>query len=138
MNGNNRTVIIDVDNITSSIEYAILAFTLDYHTQVLYWVFGDGDDNSLTVTSSNVDGTNRQTILRLTNGYNIYYYHLLDRYPPGLTVYKETLLLSMNVVYSIKLGRTSKNFTIFINSSMLCRNDYNQLKVTKQPPGELH
>ena len=142
MDGNNRTVIIDVDNITSTIyllDYAILAFTLDYQTQMLYWIFGSGDA-SLTITSSNVDGTNQQTILQLINQYN--YYSLLDHYPPGLTVHKETLLLSslrMNVVYSIKLGTTSETITTFINTSMLCRHcDYYQLKVTAQPPGVLH
>ena len=139
MDGNNRTIVIDVDNITGlmySFEYAILSFTLDYHTQVLYWVFGGDGGLGISLRSSNVDGTNQQIILQLSHHY---YYYYLDHYPPGLTVHKETLLVSSSgiyVVYSVnlKLG-TNKNFTTFLNSSVLCGYDYYQLKVTKQPSG---
>ena len=144
MDGINRTVVIDVENVTRStysFDPAIFSFTLDYKAQVFYWVFGDESDYYLTLISSNVDGTNQQTILRFGDQY-IDYYSLLYYYPPGLTVHEETLLLSlsgMNVVYSInlELGANNDNFTTFLNGSesVLCRYDYYQLKVTKQPAG---
>ncbi len=150
MDGNNRTIFIDVENITRSIysvDFAILSFTLDHQAQVLYWIFGDESDHYLTLTSSNIiDGTNRQITSRLGDRY-IDYYSLLYYYPPGITVHKETLLLSLsgwpNVVYSVnlELGANNENFTMytFLNSSesdsVLCRYGYHQLKATKQPSG---
>ena len=122
MDGKNRTAIIT--------NVSILSVTLDYQTQVLYWVCDCGD-HSLTIKSSNIHGTNQQTIY-----YNIqswYYYYIT---PPGLTIYNDTLLLSsprMSKVY--KLGINGTTFDTFIDDSVLCRIKY-LLKVTKQPLGE--
>ena len=89
MDGNNKTVIIGVD--TYAERDAIFSLTLDYQTQVLYWIFGNNSNGSLNIKSSNTDGTNQQTILQLQNvHYNyylyIFHYFYYDR-PLGLTVY---------------------------------------------------
>ena len=142
MDGNNRTVIIEVDT-----NDAMLSLTLDYQTQVLYWIFGNNNNGSLSIKYSNTDGTNQQTILQLQNNiyyYHYYYYHIFHRLFFGLTVYNETLFLSLpwtNDIKVYKLGTNDindENFnTLFINSSaqVFCRHRIYQIKVTNQPSG---
>ena len=128
MDGNNRTVIIDVDHAYD----AILSLTLDYQDQVLYWLFGDYGNRSQIIKRSNVDGTNQQIILQLRNEYYYFRYH----FSPGLTVYNETLFASLPTTREIyKLGTNGENFTLFINNSgqVFCRLQNYQLKVAKQP-----
>ena len=130
MDGKNRTVVINYN------DDAIISFTLDYQTQVLYWISGN-NGHSIVFKHSNVDGTNNQTIYHDRN-YNIIYYNNYYDTPPGLTIHKETLYLSipwMREVYM--LGTNGANFTTFINDSVLCRVKYH-IKVTKQPLGELN
>ena len=136
MDGNNRTTIIDVDTIDND---AILSLTLDYQAQVLYWVFIDYDNRSQTIKRSNIDGTNQQTILQLRDELldHFFYFYILG-YSLGLTVYNETLFLSVSRTREMyKLGTNGENFTLFINNSaqVFCRFRYNQLKVTNQPSG---
>ena len=136
MDGNNRTVIIDVDTYDF-----ILSLTLDYEAQVLYWILGDNSNYSQIIKRSNIDGTNQQTILQLRDEYYDYFlfYRHFYSITSGLTVYNETLFLSSlwtNEVY--KLGTNAENFnTLFINSSgqVFCRFQTPQLKVAKQPTG---
>ena len=138
MDGNNRTAIIDV------IWYhnAILSFTLDYQAQVLYWVYGNDSNGSLMLKRSNIDGTNQQTILQLQNVYYDYYYYYRYYYrfysdASGLsTVYNETLFLSLTLTRELyKLG-INGDALLLINSSVLCRFQNSQLKMTNQPSGE--
>ena len=138
MDGNNRTAIIDVDNYD-----AILAFTLDYQAQVLYWILGDNSNQSQIIKRSNIDGTNQQTILQLRDEFYDYYYFFHHHYSfyskTSLTVYNETLYLSSSWTSEVyKIGIHSENFnTLFINSSgqVFCRFQSSQLKVAKQPSG---
>ena len=146
MDGNNRTVIIEADT-----NDTMLSLTLDYQTQVLYWIFGNNSNGSLNIKRSNTDGTNQQTILQLQNIYYYYYnyfhlhrffYDLIHLF--GLTVYNETLFLSLpwmsnNEIYKLETNDINgENFsTLFINSSaqVLCRFPFYQIKVTNQPSG---
>ena len=136
MDGNNRTVIINVER-RRYYNDAMLSFTLDYQAQVLYWIFSvytrANHSLELNIESSNVDGTNRQTIIQLSDNHSE-----TLRFPPHLTIYKGMLFLSSiwnDKIY--KLRTNGKNFTTFVNSSVLCGVNYHQLKVMKQPPGEL-
>ena len=136
MDGKNRTVII---NLNRRRYYAntILSLTLDNQAQVLYWVFSGRDNHTLTIESSNTDGTNRRTILILRND-TVDYHHSLQ-FPPRLTTYNETLFLSSpwsDEIY--KLRANDDNFMIFIDNLVLCRNNYYHLKVITQPPGRFH
>ena len=135
MDGNNRTVIIEVDTYYN----AVVSLTLDYQAQVLYWIFGNNSNSSLSIKRSNTDGTNQQTILQLQNVH--YYYYYLYHYPSGLTMYNDTLLFSLSWTREVyKLRTNGENFTLFINSSMpvFCRNQRYQFpKVTNQPSGQL-
>lgn len=142
MDGKNRTVVIGVN--TSYYDNIMFSFTLDYQAQVLYWVFGDYHNHTISIKCSNIDGTNRKTILQLNDSYYYdfyyyYHYHLVYRLDSwGLTVYNETLFLSpprMREIY--KLGTNGENFITLINSSaqVFCRFRYYQLKVIKQPSG---
>ena len=130
MDGKNRTaMIIDLD--TRSYSNDILSFTLDYESQVLYWVLGNHSNSRLIIKRSNVDGTNQQTILQLQNVYYVSYYY--RHHSSGLTIFNETLFLS--------LPRTRELYKIGINGDMLmlinsvCRFWNYQLKVTNQPSG---
>ena len=123
MDGKNRAAIIT--------NVSILSVTLDYQAQVLYWVCDCGDHN-LTIKSSNIYGTNQQTIYH-DNILSRYYYYST---PPGLSIYNETLLLSSPRTSEVyKLGINGTTLNTFINDSVLCRIKY-LLKVTKQPLGE--
>ena len=136
MDGRNRTTIIDVDA-----HDAIVSLTLDYQTQVLYWVYGNDSNGSLTIKCSNVDGTNQQTILLLQNVYYEYYiYHLLHHYSRGLsiTVYNETLFLSLSPMSELYKIRTNGDTLLLINNSayqVFCRFRTLQLKAINQPSG---
>lgn len=135
MDGKNRTVIINLNRRRYYVN-TILSLTLDNQAQVLYWVFSGSDNHTLIIQSSNVDGTNQQTILVLRNN-TVDYRHSL-RFPPRLTIYNETLFLSSpwsNEIY--KLRANGENFMTFISNLVLCRSNYH-LKVTNQPIGELH
>ena len=136
MDGKNRTVIINLNRHRYYVD-TVLSLTLDYHAQMLYWIFYRKSNNSLEIQSSNVNGTNQQAILPLMNN-TVHYYHAL-RFPPRLTVYNGTFFLSSpwsDEVY--KLRASGDNFMTFINSLVLCRDNYYHLKVTEQLPGELH
>ena len=139
MDGRNRTVVVGV---TTSYDHTILSLTLDYQAQVLYWAFGDGHNHTLSIKCSNIDGTNKNTLLQLNESYyhDYYYYHYHHfRYDLwGLAVYNKTLFLSLprkREVY--KLGINGENFITFISSSTqtFCRFRYHQIKVTTQPSG---
>ena len=135
MDGKNRTVIINLDRFRYYVD-TILSVTLDYHAQMLYWIFYRKSNNTLVIESSNVNGTNRQTILPLMST-TVNYRHSL-RFPPRLTVYNDTFFLSSpwsDEVY--KLRASGDNFMIFINYLVFCRDNYYHLKVTEQLPGEL-
>lgn len=136
MDGKNRTVIINLNRWRYYVD-TILSLTLDNQAQVLYWVFSDKGNRSLTIESSDVDGTNRQTRLILTNN-TVDYRHSL-RFPPRLTIlYNQTLFLSSpwsNEIY--KLRANGDNFMTFISNLGLCRSSYH-LKVIKQQQSELH
>ena len=133
MDGNNRTVIIEVDTYYN----AVVSLTLDYQAQVLYWIFGNNSNGSLSIKRSNTDGTNQQTILQLQNVH--YYYYYLHHYQSGLTMYNDTLLFTLPWTREVyKLRTNGENFTLFINSSMpvFCRNQRSQFpRVTNQPSG---
>ena len=136
MDGKNRTAII---NLNRQQYYAdtILSLTLDYHAQILYWIFYHRSNNTLVIESSNVNGINRRTIFPLMN--NAVNYRRSLRFPPRLTIYNDTLFLSSpwsDEVY--KLRASGDNFTTFINSLVFCRDNYYHLKVTEQLSGELH
>ena len=136
MDGKNRTVIINLNRYRYYIN-TVLSLTLDYHAQMLYWIFyRKSNNNTLVIESSNVNGTNQQTILPLMNT-TVNYYHAL-RFPPRLTVYNNTFFLSSpwsDKIY--KLRASGDNFMTFINSSVFCRDNYYHLKVTEKLPGEL-
>ena len=135
MDGKNRTIIINVNRNSTYYYDAILSLTLDYQAQMIYWVFGNYSNHSLTIKRSNIDGTNQQTISQPIQIYG--YYYAFD-YPPGLTMYQETLFMSLPWMREIyKIGINGENFTTFINSSaqVFCSGYYYQLKVTKQPSG---
>ena len=105
---------------------------------MLYWIFYlKSNNNTLVIESSNVNGTNRRTILPLMNT-TVNYRHSL-RFPPRLTTYyNDTFFLSSpwsDEVY--KLRASGDNFMIFINYLVFCRDNYYHLKVTEQLPGEL-
>jgi hypothetical protein len=147
MDGNNRTAIIE-HNLQYHRDYAILlSFTLDYQTQVFYWIFYiNGSDGNLIIQRSNVDGTNQQTILRLQNllFYDFYYYILNNHYYSyevynslGLTVYNETLFLSLSWTGELyKIGMNGDALLLINNSAkVFCRYQNYQLKVTYQPSG---
>ena len=136
MDGSNRTTIIDVDAYD-----AILSLTLDYQAQVLYWVFGNDSNGSLIIKCSNIDGTNQQTILQLQSVYyNYYIYHYLYHYSRGLsiTVYNETLFLSLSSTRELYKIRTNGDTLLWINNSahqVFCRFRNLQLKAINQPSG---
>jgi hypothetical protein len=135
MDGRNRTVLLNLDKRRYYVD-TILSLTLDYHTQMLYWIFYHKSNNSLVIESSNVNGTNRRTVLPLMN--NIVNYRHALRFPPRLTKYNDTFFLSSpwsNELY--KLRASGENFTTFINNLVFCRDNYYHLKVTEQLPGEL-
>jgi hypothetical protein len=144
MDGNNRTAIINVTKYRDDAILFLSSFTLDYQTQVLYWVFhiNDSDDN-LIIERSNVDGTNQQTILRLQNVYYYdfyyYYYHhhryFLYLFSSGLTVYNETLFLSLSWTRELyKIGMNGDALPFINNSAQVfCRFVNYQLRVTTQP-----
>ena len=138
MDGNNRTAIIDYE--MDTYHNAVVSLTLDYQTQVLYWVYGNSSNHSLSIKRSNTDGTNQQTILQLQNvHYHYYYFYFFYPYSSGLTAYNETLYLTLSWIREIyKLGTNGENFnTLFINSSaqlLFCKRFY-QIKVTNQPSG---
>ena len=128
MDGKNRTAIIDVG--TKSDHDIILSFTLDYHAQVIYWIFSNNDSHRLNIKCLNTDRKIQQIIyLRL------HYTHYYNRYSSGLTIFNETLFLS--------LSRMSELYKIGINGDMLplinssaqvfCRFWNYQLKATNQP-----
>ena len=72
MDGKNRIAIIDVD--TRSDRDIILSFTLDYHAQVLYWIFSNNDSHRLNIKCFNIDGKIQRIIyLRL------HYTHVIHR-----------------------------------------------------------
>ena len=135
MDGNNRTAIIDYE--VDTYYDAVVSLTLDYQTQVLYWVYGNSSNGSLSIKRSNTDGTNQQTILQLQNVH--YHYFYFYYYSSGLTTYNETLYLTLPWIREIyKLRTNGENFnTLFINSSaqlLFCGSFY-QIKVTNQPSG---
>ena len=132
MDGRNRTTIIDVDT-----HDAILSLTLDYQTQVLYWVYGNDSNGSLIIKCSNIDGTNQQTILQLQNVYYYYIYHLFHHYSRGLsiTVYNETLFLSLSLTSELYKIRINGDALLLINNSVFCRLQNLQLKAINQPSG---
>lgn len=139
MDGKNRTVIVNEDN-SGYYDDAILSFTLDYPTQILYWSFYDHNNHTLSFESSYADGSNRQ-ILQLIDADTIFYdYYYLYRYPSSLGVYKQTLFFSVSwrhQVYKLELAR-GENLVILFNSSAICGNKYYQIKVAKQQPaGEI-
>ena len=130
MDGKNRTAIIDVD--TRSDHDIILSFTLDYHAQVLYWIFSNNDSHRLNIKCLKIDGKIQRIIyLRL------HYAHYYNCYSSGLAIFNETLFLS--------LSRMSELYKIGINGDMLplinssakvfCRFWNYQLKATNQPSG---
>ena len=135
MDGHNRTVIIDYE--MDTYRDAVVSLTLDYETQVLYWVYGNNSNGSLSIKCSNTDGTNQKTILQLQNIHYGYYY--LRYYPSGLTIYNDTLLFTLPWTREVyKLRTIGEIFTLFINSSMpvFCRNQRSQFpRVTNQPSG---
>ena len=136
MDGRNRTTIIDVDTYD-----AILSLTLDYQAQVLYWVYGNDSNGSLIIKCSNIDGTNQQTILQLQNVYYDYYiYHPFHHYSLGLsiTVYNETLFLSLSSMSELYKIRTNGDTLLLINNSayqVFCTFRTLQLKAINQPSG---
>jgi hypothetical protein len=134
MDGKNRTSILRVD--TRSYRDAILAFTLDYQAQVLYWVFGNYSNHSLIIKRSNVDGTNQETILRLQNEHYYYYYRHRQL---GLAVYNETLFLSVSrtrELYKIYIGTNGDALLLINNTAQIfCRFRNYQLRATIQPSG---
>ena len=138
MDGKNRTVIINLDRFQYYAD-TILSISLDYHAQMLYWIFyRKSNNNTLVIESSNVNGTNRRTVLPLMNT-TVNYRHAL-RFPPRLTVYNDTFFLSSpwsDEVYKF-VRASGDNFMTFINSLVFCRDKYYHLKVTEQLPGELH
>lgn len=73
MDGKNQTTIIAFN----SSYYTHVTFTLDYQTQMLYWV----DSYSNTLESSNADGKNRQILLIKSD------YH-------GVSLFRDVLFLS--------------------------------------------
>lgn len=134
LDGMNRTIISKLDK-RRYYNDTILSLTLDYQTQILYYIFYYKSIGSLVIESSNVNGTNKHTILPVMND-AVNYRHSL-RFPPRLTVYNGTLFLSSpwsDKMY--KLRTSGVNFTTFINSSAFCIDNYYHLKVTKQPPGK--
>jgi hypothetical protein len=135
MDGRNRTVLLNLDKRRYYVD-TILSLTLDYHTQMLYWIFYHKSNNSLVIESSNVNGTNRRTVLPLMN--NIVNYRHALRFPPRLTKYNDTFFLSSpwsNELY--KLRASGDNFMTFINSLVFCKDNYYHLKVIEKLPGEL-
>lgn len=140
MDGKNRTVII---NLEKRRYYAdtILSLTLDYQTQMLYWIYGDKNNHSLLIESANVNGTNQRTLLSLMNNTVEFNYRHSLRFPPRLTTINNTFLLSSpwsGEVY--KLQTSADNFVTFIDSLVFCRDSYYHLQVAdlEQPPGEFH
>ena len=94
MDGKNRTVIINVDAYD-----AVLSLTLDYQAQVLYWVLGNNNSGSLIIKRSNTsDVATQQTLFQLQNihYYHYYYHHYYHYHSLGLSVYNETLFLSLS------------------------------------------
>ena len=135
MDGKNRTVIIDLDRWRYYVD-TVLSLTLDYQAQMLYWIFSHRNNRSLMIETSNVNGTNRRTILSLANN-TVNYRHSL-RFPPRLTTYNDIFFLSSpwsDEIY--KLLISGDNFMTFTNSLVFCRDNYYHLKVTEQLPGEL-
>ena len=135
MDGKNRTIIINLERRQYYVD-TILSLTLDYQAQMLYWIFYHRNNDSLVIESSNVNGTNQQTILPLINN-TVNYRHSL-RFPPRLTIYNDIFFLFSpwsDEIY--KLRTSGDNFMTFANSLAFCRDNYH-LKVTEQPPGELH
>ena len=108
MDGSNRTEVV---NITS--RHYIFSLTLDYQAQVLYWVDYYNYDDSVRVNSSNVDGTNRQTFLRVFS--SSYYHHFhFSFYQHGLSLFGDTLYLSEpwnSEVYKHSIGENLTTIT---------------------------
>ena len=86
----------------------------------------------LRVESLLVDGTNRQSILQLS-----------DRLPyySGLSLYKSMIFLSETWNSEIhKISTNGENFTTIINGSVHCWKAYHRLKIVseeQQPPGKM-
>lgn len=125
MDGKNRTEIFVYYHYYRS----IIAFTLDYQAQQLYWVGVDMDqDPFLSIYRSNVDGTNIEMIFRL--------HHYLDfsSYYGGfhLSYFEQQLLLSSSYNHEISIleinGQNVTNRTI-IDQPFLC-NSYGRCYLT--------
>ena len=106
------TNLIEIDNYYY---YCIHSLIMDYQAQVLYWVYCDYRNHSLTVNSSNADGTNRQTIQLPIHC------HSWCSYRYSLALFKDVLYLSSsdtNEIYRVQLN--GENITTIIRSSDIC------------------
>ena len=114
------TNLIEIDNYYHY--YCIYSLIMDYQAQVLYWAYCDYHNHSLTVNSSNADGTIRQTIqlpIRCYDRRSLFRRRCRSRY--SLTLFKDVLYLSSshtNEIYRVQLN--GENITTIIRSSDIC------------------
>ena len=112
------TSIIEIDNYYDNCIYSLI---MDYQAQVLYWVYCDYHNRSLTVNSSNADGTIRQTIQLPIRCYDRRFQFRRCRSRYSLTLFKDVLYLSSsdtNEIYRVQLN--GENITTIIRSSDIC------------------
>ena len=114
MDGKNQTIIIAFNSSFNTHDTVI--FTLDYQTQMLYWV----DSYSNTLESSNVDGTNRQ-ILLITS--DIEFYH-------GVSLFRDILLLSGSYSKIYMASTSGQNFQL-MTASLNCVSSIYQPPILK-------
>ena len=111
MDGKNHTIIIK-SNLSP-----VVTLTLDYQTQVLYWIQVDPYLNKLE--SSNTDGMNRQTLLIFRN--DIYH---------GLSLFRDIVLLSRSDS-GIYVANKSKQLQNFLIQPLNCFSNTYQPSVLK-------
>lgn len=126
MDGNNRTELFTFERYYQS----IIAFTLDYQAQQLYWVGVDVDQYSYTafvsINRSNVDGTNMEMIFRLYEDDYYYYYGYYGEI--HLSLFEQQLFISSSNDYEISIldinGENITTSSTIIDRSLLCNSYY--------------
>ena len=126
MDGSNRTEVVDI---LYTPHHRILSLTLDYQAQVIYWVGYDNNDDSTRVNSSNVDGTNGQTILQFPTDYRYHYYY--NTYQHGLSLFEDTFFLSKPLNSEVNKFIIGENLTT-ISNGMHCSSYYGRLKIVSE------
>lgn len=138
MDGMNRTEILAFDYYQG-----IVAFTLDYQAQLLYWVLVDHYyyyyTNNVSIYSSTVDGTNIETVFRLNNDfYNNYYYYYGDIH---LSLFEQRLFVSSSTeLFVLEINEENVTTSTIVDRSLLCNSFYRHyltiISENKQLQGE--